>query len=271
VHITSPTGPGTGGLCPNTGVVNNTGTVTTTNAGSAQASASTCVEGITDLQITKTGSPATQTVTKQPYGNITWTMVVTNHGPDVDTNVQVQDPMPAGNTYVSSATTKGTCTGGAILSCNLGTMQVGESVTITLVTTPTVTGLQTNTAQVVGALPESNTTNNRATASVLVVGAFTPPCTAVLVLPKQLFVGRTTTMHIKVTSNHKAVRGVRVRITCPGGLHVTTKKSNAKGNITKKIKPKKAGILTFKPIVTGTACKVPRIGITGVFTPPVTG
>jgi uncharacterized repeat protein (TIGR01451 family) len=271
VHITSPTGAGTGGLCPETGVVDNTGFVTTTNDGSGQSSASTCVEGVTDLQITKSGSPLNQTVTKKPYGNITWTMVVTNNGPDVDTNVNITDPMPAGNTFVSVTTTKGTCTGGAILTCSLGTMQVGESVTITLVTNPTTIGDQVNTVIVVGDLPESNTANNTATATVS-IGNFTPPpCTAVVVLPKQLYVGRTTNMHITVTQGHKVVHGVRVQIKGPG-VHVTTKPSNAKGKITQKIHPKKAGIVTFKPIVkSGSVCKVPRIGITGVFTPPVTG
>src|SRR5206468_13022223 len=44
--------------------------------------------------------------------------------------------------------TKGTCTGGAILNCNIGPMAAGETVTITLVTTPSTTGIQTNTATV---------------------------------------------------------------------------------------------------------------------------
>jgi len=42
------------------------------------------------------------------------------------------------------------------------------------------------------------------------------------------------------------------------------------GKITKTIKPKKQGIVTFRPLAT-KSCKVPRVGITGVFTPPVTG
>jgi uncharacterized repeat protein (TIGR01451 family) len=270
VHIISGTGPGTGGACPTTGVVDNTGSVTTTNDGSGQASAQTCVEGITDLSITKTGSPATQNQ-NPPYQNITWTMVVTNNGPDTDTNVQISDPMPAGNTYVSHTTTKGTCTGGAILTCDLGTMLKDDTVTITLVTKPTLTGEQINTVVVTGDLPESDTTNNTATATVLIAGPHIPPCTAVAVLPKQLYVGRVTKVHIKVTQNHKAVKGVRVQIKGPG-VHVTTAKSNAKGKVSQRIKPKKAGIVTFKPIVTsGSACKVPRVGVTGVFTPPVTG
>jgi uncharacterized repeat protein (TIGR01451 family) len=258
----------TGGVCPETGNVDNTGSVTTTNDGSDQSSASTCVQGLTDLEITKTGSPATQDV-PPPFQNITWTMVVTNNGPLPDTNVTVGDPMPAGNTYVSSQTTKGSCTGGAILSCNLGTLQVDESVTITLVTHPSLTGEQTNTATVVGDLTETSLTNNTATATVLVNGPAVLPCTAVVVKPKQIYAGRKTTMHIKVTILHKGVKGVRVRIKGPG-LRVTTKASNAKGKITQTIHPKKTGIVTFRPIA-NKSCQVPEVGVTGVFTPPVTG
>jgi hypothetical protein len=98
-------------------------------------------------------------------------------------------------------------------------------------------------------------------------------CTAVLVKPNQLYAGRSTKMHITVINNHHLVRGVRVQIKGPG-ISARTAPSNSHGKITKTIKPRKAGIVTFKPIVSkasGGACKVPRIGITGVFTPPVTG
>jgi hypothetical protein len=79
-------------------------------------------------------------------------------------------------------------------------------------------------------------------------------------------------VHIKVTQNHKAVKGVRVRIKGPG-ISTTTSASNTYGKITKTIHPTKAGIVTFRPIVAsnGSACGIPRVGITGVFTPPVTG
>ncbi len=275
VHITSSTGAGTGGLCPNSGVVTNTGFVTTTNDGSGQATATTCVEGVTDLQITKTGSPSSQDLPAgTAFQNITWTMVVKNNGPDVDTDVKVSDPLPAGTSYVTNTTTVGSCTftvATLILNCSLGTMQVGDSVTITLVTAPTVEGTLTNTATVVGDMPETTLTNNMASASVTVVHEARPPsyCTAVIVRPKQLYAGRSTTMHITVINHHHAVAGVRVRITGPG-ISTTTSKSNAKGKITKALKPRKAGIVTFRPIAT-KSCAVPRVGITGVFTPPVTG
>src|SRR5437660_7217641 len=111
-------------------------------------------------------------------------MIVTNNGPDVDTNVKVADPIPTGTTYVSYTIdpTKGSCILGAgVLNCSLGTMQVGASVAITLVTTPTVEGQLTNTATVVGDMPETTTTNNQASASVVVAKERKPPtfCTAV--------------------------------------------------------------------------------------------
>jgi len=219
--------------------------------------------------VTKAGSPATQTLGD---GNITWTIVVTNNGPSTATGVTIADPMPAGNTFVSATSSQGTCTGGAILNCNIGTMAAGASVTITLVTTPSTVGAQTNTVTVAGSRPETNTGNNSATATVQTVGVITPPvfCVAVSrVTPKQLFVGRNTKLTIHVTQDKKAVQGVRVRIKGPK-VDIRTKPSNSKGVIVQQVKMKKAGILIFSPIAS-KRCNTKRVGVTNVFTPPVTG
>jgi uncharacterized repeat protein (TIGR01451 family) len=271
VHITSPTTGATGGDCPGgNGVVTNTGDVTTSNAGSGQSGASTCVQAQVDLSVTKSGTPATQELGQ---GNITWTMVVTNNGPSTATGVQLADPLPAGNTFVSASSTQGTCTGGPILNCNIGTMAAGASVTITLVTTPSVAGTQTNSVTVSGSRPETNTANNTATATVEVTAPFTPPavfCVAVSkVTPKQLFVGRKTTLTIHVTQHGKAVKGIHVRIK-GAKINIRTKPSNAKGVIKTVVKLKKAGVLVFSPIAS-KRCNTKRVGVTGVFTPPVTG
>jgi uncharacterized repeat protein (TIGR01451 family) len=224
-----------------------------------------------DLSITKTGAPNPATVGNQ----VTWTMVVTNNGPSGATGVTVADPVPAGTTFVSVATTQGTCTGGAAVSCQLGSMAAGSSVTITLVTLASTKGTLTNTATTGGNETETNTANNTATASVVVNGAFvpTPPvryCTAINVAPKRtLFVGRKTTLTLKVTQNGKAVAGIRIRIK-GASLSITTGRSNAKGLVKVTVKPKRAGILSFAP-VSSKGCANPRLGVTGVFTPPVTG
>jgi hypothetical protein len=194
-------------------------------------------------------------------------MVVTNNGPDTDTNVQVSDPLPSGTKFVSVSPP---CTGGAIISCSLGTMTAGQSVTITLVTTPTMAGTITNTVMVVGDRPETNTANNTAQASVVVNEARPVYCVAVSkITPKQLFVGRKTTLTIHLTKHKRAVAGVRVRMKGPK-LNVITKRSNSRGIIKRTVKMKKAGIITFTPLAS-PRCNTKRVGVTGVFTPPVTG
>ena len=267
VHITSPTTGATGGDCPETGVVNNTGNVTTSNDGSDQSSASTCVQAQVDLAITKSGSPTTQELGQ---GNITWTIVVTNLGPSADTGVKISDPMPAGNTYVSSTTTKGTCTGGAVLNCDIGPMAVGETVTITLVTTPSQVGVQTNTATVSGDRPETNLANNVATASVEVASFPAPPCVLIKrITPGQLVVGRKTVVKIYLSRQGQSVAGIRVRIK-GAGINVTTKGANSNGIIKHTLKMKRKGILRFSPLAS-PSCGAVRVGVRGPFTPPVTG
>ncbi|HKS78139.1 MAG TPA: DUF11 domain-containing protein [Gaiellaceae bacterium] len=253
------------------GVYDNTATLTTTNANNPNpVSASESCAFRVDLSVTKAGSPATQDLGQ---GNITWTIVVTNNGPDTDTGVTIADPMPGGNTFVSATASQGSCTGGAILNCNLGTMAAGSTVTITLVTTPSAAGAQTNTVTVAGNRPETNTANNQATATVQVTAPFVPPpvyCVAVSkITPHQLFVGRKTMLTIHLTKHGKAAKGVRVLIKGPK-LHVKTKRSNARGIVKQVVKMRKAGIDTFIPLAS-KRCNTKRIGVTGVFTPPVTG
>lgn len=225
-----------------------------------------------DLAVTKVGSPNPDEV----GNNITWTMVVTNNGPDTATGVTISDPIPSGNTFVSATTSQGSCTGGAVLNCTIGTVPVGDQVTITLVTTPTAVGTVTNTVTVVGNETETNTANNTASASVVVnqlTGPTPPPqtfCVAVSkVSPKQLFVGRKTMLTIHVTRHGKAVKGIHVQIKGPK-INVRTGASNSKGVIKRTVKIRKAGIVVFSPIAS-KRCNTKRVGVTGVFTPPVTG
>ncbi len=89
------------------------------------------------------------------------------------------------------------------------------------------------------------------------------------VTPTQIFVGRNTRVTIHLTKDNKPVRGIKVQIKGPK-INVKTKASNGKGVITDTLKMKKAGILIFTPVAT-PHCNAKRIGVTGVFTPPVTG
>ena len=68
-------------------------------------------------------------------GNVTYTLTLGNNGPSPAAGVTVSDTLPAGLTFVSASTTKGTCAGTASVSCNLGTVNAGAAndVTITIV------------------------------------------------------------------------------------------------------------------------------------------
>jgi hypothetical protein len=135
-----------------------------------------------------------------------------------------------------------------------------------------VAGTQTNTVVVSGDGPETNTANNTATASVEVTAPLEIPCVKVSkVTPRQLFVGKKTTLKIHLTQGGKAKSGVKVKITGKK-FNLVTKRSNASGLISQTVKMKRSGVLIFTPLTTGgvTRC-VGRIGVTGVFTPPVTG
>jgi uncharacterized repeat protein (TIGR01451 family) len=84
-----------------------------------------------------------------PQGTtFTYTIVVSNHGPAAATNVTVTDSLPAGLTFVSSATTQGSCTGTTNVGCNLGTLADGNSASIQIVVTKTVGGNVSNSASV---------------------------------------------------------------------------------------------------------------------------
>jgi hypothetical protein len=62
---------------------------------------------------------------------------------------------------------------------------------------------------------------------------------------------------------------VKVLIRAPK-LLLRTKRSNARGIIKQTVKMKKAGAMIFTPIAS-PRCNTKRIGITNIFTPPVTG
>ena len=95
--------------------------------------------------------------------NLTYTIVVTNNGPSTATNVVVTDPLPAGTTFVSGldGSNNVVCTQvvAGLISCNLGTINPGDSKTIFVtvhVNSNVPAGQITNCARV--SAPPSDTT-----------------------------------------------------------------------------------------------------------------
>jgi uncharacterized repeat protein (TIGR01451 family) len=98
-----------------------------------------------DLTITKTDKPDPATV-GQP---LTYTIVVTNTGPDAATAVVVSDDLPKQVDFLSATTTQGACDrSGRKVDCEIGTLENGASATIKIKVTPERDGQLTNTATV---------------------------------------------------------------------------------------------------------------------------
>jgi uncharacterized repeat protein (TIGR01451 family) len=224
-----------------------------------------------DLAVTKVDKPDPAKLN----GNITYTMVVTNNGPDTATQVTVADPLPAGTSFVSVSTTQGTCTNSnGLIQCSLGTLPKSASVTITLVVKATRAGVVTNEVTVVGKEPESNTANNRASATTLVPTPLVPPkkpkpvCSTLTVGPKSLRVGKRSTIAATVKNRGKAVKGAKVRVRGAGILK--SGRTNARGKAHITVRPVRPGIVVVS-VPQKLVCGSKRIGVVGVFEPPVTG
>jgi uncharacterized repeat protein (TIGR01451 family) len=116
----------------------------------------------TDVGITKADSndPA-------PTGrDLTYTLTVTNNGPDATPAVSVRDVLPMSVTFDSATPSQGTCEGpppsGNVVTCQLGAMGSGATATVDIVVRPTQAGRITNTASVDTRTPDSATANNTA-------------------------------------------------------------------------------------------------------------
>ena len=101
---------------------------------------------------------------------LTYTITVSNGGPDSASSVRLSDSLPAEVSWVSTTTTQGTCSGTSAISCDLGTLASGATATVTIVVRPLITnGEVWNTASASSSTADPNTTNNSATATTSVV------------------------------------------------------------------------------------------------------
>ena len=120
--------------------------------------------------VTKSDEPDPVTV----GAALTYTVVVTNLGPQEATNVILDDRMPAQSEFVSAAATVGKCEDkGTRVTCSLGNLAKDSSATVTIVVRPTKAGTIDNTAAVDSVETDPVPANDSATASTRVTEAST--------------------------------------------------------------------------------------------------
>ncbi len=92
-------------------------------------SVDTDIDRQADVRVTKTAGAASATA----GSTIGWTIVVTNDGPSVATNVLIADTMPSAITATAVTTTHGACSNaGTSFGCSIPTLAPGESATVTV-------------------------------------------------------------------------------------------------------------------------------------------
>ena len=152
-----------------------------------------------DVAITKVGSPKPVTA----GNNLTYTLKVSNSGPDAASDVTVSDPLPAGTSFVSATTSAGTCNhSSATVSCTLGDLAVGATVTIVVTVTVGASvspGPLTNTATASSPTPDPTSSNNTATDTTEVV-AFADLAVTKTASPATVHAGENVTYTIKATN-----------------------------------------------------------------------
>jgi uncharacterized repeat protein (TIGR01451 family) len=127
-----------------------------------------------DLSITKSDSPDPVTEGSQ----LTYTIEVTNAGPDPATDVVVTDDLATSDFDLISATpSQGSCgvQGSQNITCNLGTLASGATANVTILVTAKKPGTVSNTASVTTTEPDPQSANNTVTESTTVLVAPKPP------------------------------------------------------------------------------------------------
>src|SRR5262249_18966135 len=129
-----------------------------------------------DLAVTIAAAPGAVAAGQE----VTYTITVTNNGPDPATGVTLTDTLEAVATFISA--TGGVTPVGRALTFSLGTLADRDTATITIVVRATGVAGQslTNTASVASSVTDPRTNNNTAVHSIDLVAAGTADLSVVV-------------------------------------------------------------------------------------------
>jgi uncharacterized repeat protein (TIGR01451 family) len=102
--------------------------------------------------------------------NVTYSIVVTNFGPDAASGVIVSNYLPAQLTFVSAVSSQGSCSfTNSAVTCNLGSLASNAAATVSFtVTANTPSASLTNTCTVISSATDPNPTNNSASTTLII-------------------------------------------------------------------------------------------------------
>jgi uncharacterized repeat protein (TIGR01451 family) len=167
-------GPSTPGILSNTANVSSSSSDPT--PGNNSSTANTNAISNADLSIAKTATPTA------PQGsNITYTIALTNNGPNPATSVSLSDVLPANTTFVSEAQSTGQvfiCSNPTVgtngtITCTLANMNSGFTATFTIVVAVSGTaplGTLNNTATVTTTSTDPTTPNTSTAGTTITAG-----------------------------------------------------------------------------------------------------
>ncbi|HVR40069.1 MAG TPA: hypothetical protein VMU84_13310 [Thermoanaerobaculia bacterium] len=178
-----------------------------------------------DLAIVKSATPSVA-----PGGTITYTLSVTNNGPDPTPSVQVADDLPFGLTAIAVNGNGWSCnTGTSSVLCQMTSVPVGPLATIIITATaPQQGGAITNTASVSASIDDPNSANNTSSATTT-VGAPPPLCPSTPPQPNSP--SHDAIIHSPVTFSWSNADAIEYDVFTDNGLAGTTSATTLTANL----------------------------------------
>ena len=236
-----------------TQTVSVTGDSVDPNAANNASSASTQVVPAADLAVSVTGSASKA----DTIDDFTYTVSVTNHGPQDATGVVLDDTLPSGVTIIalSSAGYGDPTQGGGTVSLTVGSLAAGATATMTIEIAPTVAPGSTlvDTASANAEEPDPDSGNNMASLDTAVLGVSDLGITA-SAPAGPIFVGQNVTYTLTVT-NHGPDLEPDASVSCPMSSSVAfgsaTSPAGGQGSVDD-------GVLTYDlgPLASGATATV---------------